>query len=48
MKLSPSDVEEQRLIVDRAIDKLKDELHQKEMNQLVPLVYRQKTLMEEQ
>ena len=36
------------MLVDRAIDRLKGELRDKEKEQLQPLLYRQKTLQEEQ
>jgi hypothetical protein len=41
-------LEDHRLLIDNAIDRLKGELIEKERNVIAPLLYRQKALMEEQ
>lgn len=40
-------LEDHRLLIDQAIDRLKGELYQKERDVIQPLVYRQKTIIEE-
>jgi hypothetical protein len=40
-------LEDHRLMIDRAIDKLKGELTEKEKELIQPLAYRQKSLYEE-
>lgn len=41
-------LEDHRLLIDKAIDRLKGELIEKERNVIAPLLYRQRALMEEQ
>ena len=40
-------LEDHRLLIDQAIDKLKGELQQKEKDVIIPIAYRQKQIIEE-
>ena len=40
-------LEDHRLLIDRAIDKLKGEINEKEKELIQPLAYRQRSLLEE-
>ena len=40
-------LEDHRLLIDNAIDKLKGELHQKDIEVIQPLAFKQKNLLEE-